>query len=70
MNESENPKVLAHILAENEYLKHILKPPEDLQKNLYSEMVGRTQQVDMSVPYKDNGNCYGICFFITTAWNK
>lgn len=58
MNDSKNPKVLAHLKTENEYLKYILKPTEALQEKLFKEMSGRVQQEDMTVPYKDNRYYY------------
>lgn len=60
MNDSENsnPKMVAHLKAENEYLKNILKPTEKLQEKLFKEMSGRIQQTDTTVPLKDNGYYY------------
>jgi oligopeptidase B len=43
---------------ENEYLKSALAHTESLQHSLYTEMVSRIPQQDMSVPYIRNGFYY------------
>jgi oligopeptidase B len=58
LKERENPKVVEYLKAENEYLKAVMKPTEELQEKLYRELVGRIKQTDMSVPYRDNGYYY------------
>lgn len=58
MSDEKNPKGIAYLKAENEYLKNILKPTEALQEKLYKEMSGHMQQKEISVPYKDNGYYY------------
>jgi len=58
LKERENPKVVAYLTAENEYLRAVLKPTEALQEKLYQEIVGRIKPTDMSVPYRDNGYFY------------
>jgi len=58
LNERENPEVIAYLNAENDYTKSILKPTEELQKNLFEEMKGRIKETDESVPYLDNGYYY------------
>ena len=58
MNDQGKPKLLEYIKAENEYLKNILKPTENLQEKLYQEINGRNEQNETSVPYKDNGYYY------------
>lgn len=54
----ENPEVLAYLEAENAYAEAMLAPVEPLQDRLYSEIVGRIQQDDASVPVFDNGYWY------------
>ncbi|MGB7294507.1 MAG: S9 family peptidase [Candidatus Aminicenantales bacterium] len=58
LKERENPKVVEYLKAENEYLKAVMKPTEELQEKLYQELVGRIKQTDMSVPYRENGYYY------------
>jgi oligopeptidase B len=58
LNERENPKVIEYLEAENAYRETVMRPSEDLQEELYSEIVGRIKQEDMSVPYLDNGFYY------------
>ncbi len=58
LNERENPKVIEYLEAENAYREAVMKPAEELQENLYNEIVGRIKQEDMSVPYLDNGYYY------------
>lgn len=47
--------VLAHLEAENAYLKNQLAHTETLQKTLFDELVGRLEKDDSSVPYLDDG---------------
>jgi len=58
MNNREDPEVLAYLKEENAYTKAILKHTEELQDNLYKEIVGRIKQTDMSVPFLQNGYFY------------
>jgi oligopeptidase B len=58
LNERENPKVIEYLEAENAYREAVMKPTENLQQDLYDEIVGRIKQEDMSVPYLDNGYYY------------
>jgi len=58
LNERDNPKVIDYLEAENAYREAVMKPAEELQQNLYNEIVGRIKQEDMSVPYLDNGYYY------------
>lgn len=58
LNDREDPEVIAYLEAENEYTSQALKHTEDLQENLYNEIVGRIKQTDMSVPYFLNGFYY------------
>jgi oligopeptidase B len=58
LNQRENPEVIAYLQAENAYTDAVMKPAAQLRETLYSEMVGRMQQTDMSVPYFENGYWY------------
>src|SRR5260370_12549677 len=52
LRHKENSEVIAYLKAENEYTDAILNPTEPLQENLYQEILGRSRQTDLSVPYK------------------
>ena len=56
--DNQAKKVMDYLNAENDYLEASLKHTEELQEQLYEEMVGRIKQDDESVPYKDNGYWY------------
>lgn len=60
MNQRENPKVIAYLTAENNYLKYMMKHTVKLQDELYNEMINRIQQEDTSVPYPRNGYNYYV----------
>lgn len=55
MNDRENEEVIAHLTAENEYLKEVMKPTEALQQQLFDEMKSRIKEQDESVPYFKSG---------------
>ena len=54
----DDSAVIAYLEAENKYREEVMKATEDLQEELYNEIVGRIKQTDMSVPYKLNGYFY------------
>ncbi|MBF9253983.1 S9 family peptidase [Pontibacter sp. 172403-2] len=58
LNERENPEVIAYLEAENKYTSQMLENTEDLQQQLYQEIIGRIKQQDESVPFKDDGYWY------------
>jgi oligopeptidase B len=58
LREKESPEVIAYLEAENAYTDANLKGTEDFQKTLYDEMLGRIQETDLSVPYKQDGWYY------------
>ncbi len=60
LRERENPEVIEYLEAENEYTGKMLRHTEELQENLYNEIIGRIKQTDESVPYFDNGYYYYI----------
>lgn len=57
-DERENPQVLAHLRAENDYCKAALLPQQALQDQLLKEIVERILQRDHSVPYVKKGYRY------------
>jgi len=58
LNQRDNPEVLDYLKAENKYTEKVMKKTEKLQKKLFSEIVGRIKQKDMSVPYDFHGYQY------------
>lgn len=58
LRERENPEVINHLEAENEYSSAVLKHTKPLQDKLYNEIIGRIKQTDESVPYFENGYYY------------
>jgi oligopeptidase B len=52
LRRKEDPIVRAHLDAENEYTDSVMKTTEPLQSSLYSEMLGRIKETDLSVPYR------------------
>ena len=58
LNERENHEVISYLEQENAYTSEMMKHTEELQTELYDEIVGRIKQTDMSVPYKRNGFYY------------
>jgi len=58
LREKQNPEVLAYLEAENAYTQVCLGHTEELQRQLYEEMVGRIQETDLSVPYREGGRLY------------
>ena len=60
LREKENPAVRAYLEAENTYTASVLKGTEQLQTDLYEEMLSHLQETDLSVPYR-----YGDFFYYT-----
>ncbi|MGK7891094.1 MAG: oligopeptidase B, partial [Leptolyngbyaceae cyanobacterium] len=70
LRDRSNPEVIAYLEAENAYTQTQLQHTEPLQAQLYEEMLGRIQETDLSVPYRDGdyfyysrtetGKAYGI----------
>jgi len=58
LNQREDQKVLDYLNAENEYTSRQLKHTEELQTNIFDEIVGRIKHTDMSVPYKEGAYYY------------
>lgn len=58
LRDKKNPETIAYLDAENAYAEAIMKPTEELQKQLYAEMLGRIKQTDVQVPYRKNGYLY------------
>src|SRR5690349_19939666 len=58
IRENTNPDVLTYQNAENAYTEAKMRHTEELQKNLYDEMLSRIKETDAPVPYRDNGYYY------------
>ena len=58
LNERENPEVIDYLKAENAYADEMMEHTEELQNQLFNEIVGRIKQEDMSVPVKHKGYWY------------
>jgi oligopeptidase B len=50
--------VLAYLKVEDAYTDWFMKPTQPLQDALYKEMLGRIQETDTSVPYRDGDYYY------------
>ena len=46
----EAPETLAHLAAENAYAESVLAPLESVRKEIFDEIVSRTQETDISAP--------------------
>jgi len=53
-----DPEMLAYLGAENAYTDAAMAALQPLQERLYDEIVGRIQQDDSSVPYRERGYWY------------
>ena len=70
LRDRDDPDTIKYLEAENEYTKARMKHTDALQSKLYSEILGRIQQTDLSVPTKrddyfyytrtEEGKQYGI----------
>ncbi len=52
LREKTNPEVISYLEAENAYTSGVMKDTEALREKLYTEMVGRIQEDDLSVPVR------------------
>jgi oligopeptidase B len=58
LREKENPEVLAWLEAENAYCDATFAGTEELQKQLYQEMLSHIRETDISVPFRDRQYWY------------
>ncbi len=58
LKDRENPEVVAHLEAENNFYKKMTAHTKPLQKSLFEEMKARIKEDDSSVPYLYNGYYY------------
>jgi oligopeptidase B len=58
LREKSNPEVIRHLESENAYTEAVMEPTRALQESLYTEMLGRIKQTDLTVPYRLGGFYY------------
>jgi oligopeptidase B len=58
LREKSNPEVASYLQAENAYADAVMKPTEAFQGALYREMLGRIQETDVNVPYRQGAYFY------------
>jgi len=58
MRDKTDPEVAAYLEAENAYADAMMNPTAPFQAALYREMLGRIQETDLSVPYREQGYFY------------
>jgi oligopeptidase B len=58
LRDKKNPEVIKYLEAENAYTAAVMKPTEPFREKLYTEMLGRIKQTDLSVPARDRGYFY------------
>ncbi|MFO7977998.1 MAG: S9 family peptidase [Bacteroidales bacterium] len=58
MRDREDPKLLAYLEAENQYLEEVMAPVASLREELVEEMKNRIPQQEQSAPYYSNGFYY------------
>jgi len=52
LRDRQHPETLPYLEAENKYTAQATEPAADLETKIYTEMVGRIQETDSSVPAK------------------
>ena len=52
LKERDNPQVIEHLEAENEYTEAVMARTGELREELFAEIKGRIKETDESVPYK------------------
>lgn len=52
LRERENPEVLAHLNAENQFTDRFMESTAALREKLYGEILGRIKETDLSVPVR------------------
>ena len=53
MRDKDSPRVLDYLNAENSYTDAMMAGTEELQKQLYDEILSHIKEDDVSVPYRD-----------------
>ncbi len=52
LRDKSHPDVRSYLEAENAYTESVMKPASGLQETIYQEILKRTKQTDLSVPYR------------------
>src|ERR1700744_1521880 len=52
LREKTSAEVIAFLERENAYTQAVMKPTEELQAKLYSEMLSHIKETDVSVPFR------------------
>jgi oligopeptidase B len=58
LRDKDDPKVIAHLTAENAFAESGLAGTGELQDRLYKEMLARIKETDLSVPYRKGRHWY------------
>ncbi|MBW4653729.1 MAG: S9 family peptidase [Kaiparowitsia implicata GSE-PSE-MK54-09C] len=58
MRDRTDPAVMSYLEVENAYTESMMRSTEGLQHTLYSEMLARIQETDLSVPYRKDAYWY------------
>jgi len=58
LRDRDNPEVIAHLNAENEYAEKAMAHTKRLEEKLFEEIKARFKQTDMSVPYRRDDYFY------------
>ena len=58
LRDRNDPDTLKYLESENRYTEAVMKHTDGLQSKLYSEILGRIKQTDLSVPLKRDGYFY------------
>jgi oligopeptidase B len=52
LRDKDDPRVKAHLEAENAYADEVMKPTAPAKETLYKEMLARVKETDLSAPYR------------------
>lgn len=58
MRDKSDPEVIDYLNAQNAYTDAVMKPTEQLQKDIFNEIKSRTKETDSSVPFLSRGWWY------------
>ena len=58
LREKENPEVVTHLTAENDYTAAVTADQEQLRNTIFDEIRNRTEETDLSVPARKKGWWY------------
>ncbi len=58
LRERDNPEVVSYLEQENLYTEAVMEPTRELRERLYQELLARTQETDLTVPFLKGGFYY------------